>query len=158
MAIVFVSFSRQGFVEVVKVRCVSDATIDRTWSTLQVFLGSESIVSVTMVDEFGGGENSHFGKGWDDRRISLRRINAAIKGRECRVLAPLKRRLAPPLCNLRRDYDVRLRNPVRTGNGSFPFPGEVSALQHIDSNRRRSYRMSETAIIRTTIIEFFPRR
>lgn len=44
----------------------------------------------------------------------LRRINAAIKGRECRVLAPLKRRLAPPSCNLRRDYDVRLRNPVRT--------------------------------------------
>lgn len=55
----------------------------------------------------------------EDRWISLRRINASIKGRECRVLAPLKRRLAPSSsCNLRRDYDVRLRNP--DGNGSAP--------------------------------------
>jgi hypothetical protein len=42
-------------------------------------------------------------------------INVPIKGRECRVLASLKRRLASPSpCNLRRDYGVRLWNPVRT--------------------------------------------
>jgi len=42
-------------------------------------------------------------------------INVPIKGRECRVLASLKRRLASPSpCNLRWDYGVRLWNPVRT--------------------------------------------
>lgn len=110
--------------EVVKVRYVSDARDFRWWDVeriLRIFLASESIVSVTMVDGFEGEKNSRFGRGQDDRWISLRRINAAIKGRECRVLAPLKRRLAPPPCNLRRDYDVRLRNPVGTER-SFPLP------------------------------------
>lgn len=38
-------------------------------------------------------------------------------------------------CNLRRDYDVRLRNPM--GNDALlPTSGEVSALRHIDSGRR----------------------
>lgn len=80
----------------------------------------------------------------DDRRISFRGINAAIKDRECRVLAPLKRRLAPaprtlrrPRCNLRRDYDVRLRNPVGATARSYgellSVGRKIRAPRHIDS-------------------------
>lgn len=86
------------------------------------FSVSESIVSVTMA-----GWTRKRGKFalWESagrlRRISRRRINVAVKDRECRVLAPLKCRLAPPSRNLRRDYDVRLQNPVGNGNTSRRF-------------------------------------
>lgn len=96
----------------------------------------------------------------DERRISFRGINAAIKDRECRVLAPLKRRLSRrPRCNLRRDYDVRLRNPVgaTSGAGYGELPRVSRTPRHIDSATARSYRTPETAIIRIPIIELFPR-
>jgi hypothetical protein len=84
-------------------------------------------------------ENSRSERVRDDCRISRRRINAAVKDRECRVLASLKRRLAPLSRNLRRDYDVRLRES-REKRERSPRSRKSSTLQHIDLNRWRSYR------------------
>lgn len=122
---------------------------------------AESIVSVTMAGKTTAAATSRD----DDRRISFRGINAAIKDRECRVLAPLKRRLAPalraalrrPRCNLRRDYDVRLRNPAgATALLRRTSPGNSPCSSAYRFRPRRSCRTPETPIIRIPIIELFP--